>query len=367
MAGRAAHAAPARTAELGPSSAPAADGDGAVRFPTLPVATAAFVDSLVAKSPRTAALYRSALARFAEFLRAEGRDPEALATDGLDGAVLERFYIWLLTRRGREARRTAVTYVAGVRAFLAFADRRQWLRPGLSYERLKAGVRALIGHVPYPSPRIDEAIARVITYAHAQPVPPPDGRTDQARLTALRDRAILSTLYGTALRRAELAGLNRADVQDGRAAEAVITGKGGKERLVFFDPEALAAIRAYLEARQDGYRPLFLRHDDGRGRPARGGENYRLSGHAIWAIVTRYGRRAGVELTPHHLRHLRARVLLNGGMSLSLLQDLLGHASPETTKRVYAQHSPAHLREAVAQYGLSAQEVARSAAGPPQA
>jgi len=44
-------------------------------------------------------------------------------------------------------------------------------------------------------------------------------------------------------------------------------------------------------------------------------------------------------------------------MSLSLLQDLLGHSSPDTTKRIYAQHSQAHLRQAVAQYNLSAEEV----------
>ena len=51
--------------------------------------------------------------------------------------------------------------------------------------------------------------------------------------------------------------------------------------------------------------------------------------------------------------------MLNNGMSLSLLQDLLGHASPETTKRIYAQHSRAHLREAVAQFGTPAAEIVR--------
>ncbi len=327
-------------------------------YPTLAAATRAFGTSLVAKSPRTAANYHSALARFAEYLRDQGHNPDVMSTSELEGSVLESFYIWLLDHHGRDHKRTAVTYLSGVRAFLSYLDRHEHLHPGLSYERMKAGLRDLVGRLPYPTPRIDDAIARVVTYVTSLPVPAPQGKLDQARLTLLRDRAIITTLYGTALRRAELASLSRADVQDGRLAEAIITGKGGKERVVFFDAPSLAAIRAYLTARSDTYRPLFLRHDDARGQPTRGGETYRLSGHAVWTIVTSYGRLAGVELTPHHLRHLKARVLLNRGMSLSLLQDLLGHSSPDTTKRIYAQHSQAHLRQAVAQYSISAEEVA---------
>jgi integrase len=334
-------------------------GPAATGYPGLPEAYHAFHTSLIAKSSRTAENYAAALRRFDEFLRDTARTPEVMTTDQIDGRTLEAFYVWLLEQRGRAAKRTAITYVAGVRAFLAFLDRNGWLAPDVSYERMKAALRALIGRVPYPTPRIDEAIAHVITYVNELPLPPATPRTRQARLTLLRDRAILTTLYGTALRRAELASLNRADIQDGRAGEAIITGKGSKERIVFFDAESLAAIRAYLQERNDSYRPLFIRHDDGRGDPERGGENYRLSGHYIWVTVKRYGRLAGVTLTTHHLRHLRARVMLNNGMSLSLLQDLLGHASPETTKRIYAQHSRAHLREAVAQFGTPAAEIVR--------
>lgn len=328
-------------------------------YPPLADAMTAFSASLVAKSPRTAQNYQSALVRFSEYLRDQNCDPSVMSTAAINPAVLESFYIWLLDTRGRDHKRTAITYLSGVRAFLAYLDRHEHLPAGLSYERMKAGLRDLVGRLPYPTPRIDDAIAQVVVYVNGLPVPAPQGKTDQARLALLRDRAIITTLYGTALRRAELASLTRADVQDGRLAEAIITGKGGKERIVFFDEPSLAAIHAYLAARGDSYRPLFLRHDDARGQPTRGGDNYRLSGHAIWTIVTSYGRLAGVELTPHHLRHLRARVLLNRGMSLSLLQDLLGHSSPDTTKRIYAQHSQAHLRQAVAQYSLSAEEVAQ--------
>jgi site-specific recombinase XerD len=255
-----------------------------------------------------------------------------------------------------------VTYVAGVRAYIRFLDRRRWLHADLSYEHMKDGVRSLIGRVPYPTPRVGDEVALVVTHAASLPVPPADGKNAQARLTLLRDKAILITLYGTALRRAELSALNRADIQDGRAREGLITGKGSKERIVFFDDASLLAIRAYLQARGDTYRPLFLRHDDGRGQPGPRGERWRLSPQSVWKVVKHYGALAGVDVTTHHLRHLKARVMLNAGMQLGELQDVLGHSSPETTKRIYAPYTTQHLREAFDRYSLPAEEVARRVA-----
>ncbi|HEY3109660.1 MAG TPA: tyrosine-type recombinase/integrase, partial [Chloroflexota bacterium] len=71
---------------------------------------------------------------------------------------------------------------------------------------------------------------------------------------------------------------------------------------------------------------------------------------------------ARVEVTTHHLRHLKARVLLNAGAELAEVQDILGHASPETTKKIYAQYTKQHLREAFDRYSIPAAEVARRAA-----
>ena len=332
-----------------------ASGDG---YPTLPDAVAVFRDALLAKSPRTRTNYLSALRRFAEFLPTLGLDPQTATTDRLPAEALEQFYTWLLKTYGPAHRRTAVAYVTEVRAFFRFLDRRRWLHPALSYERLKDGLRELVGRLPYPTPRVDDAIALVVTYVKSLPVPEPNGRNEQARLTLLRDQAILLTLWATGLRRAELAQLNRADVQDGRAAEALVTGKGGRERIVFFDEPALAAIRRYLAARQDTYQPLFLRHDDGRGRPGPRGERWRLAPQSIWAVVKKYGALAGVDVTTHHLRHLKARILLNNGAQLAEVQDLLGHASPETTKRIYAPYTRQYLRAAFDRYSRSPEEIA---------
>src|SRR5918992_3476820 len=174
----------------------------------------------------------------------------------------------------------------------------------------------------------------------------------------LRDRALLRTLYATGMRREELSRLNRTDVQDGRAAEGLVTGKGNKDRAVFFDDAALEAIRAYLAARGDTFLPLYVRHDDGRGRPGPRGERWRLSPQSVWGVVKKYAALAGVDATTHHLRHLKARVLLNGGAQLSEVQDILGHASPETTKKIYAHYETQHLRDAFDRYSASLSEAA---------
>ena len=86
-----------------------------------------------------------------------GIDPDAVPTDALAADVLERFYAWLLRTYGRERRTTAVAYAAEVRAFFRFLDRRRWLHPDLSYERMKDGLRELIGRVQYKTPRVDRA------------------------------------------------------------------------------------------------------------------------------------------------------------------------------------------------------------------
>lgn len=165
-------------------------------------------------------------------------------------------------------------------------------------------------------------------------------------------------LQEAGMRREELSRLNRTDVQDGRVAEGIITGKGGKDRVVFFDEPALEAIRAYLAARADAHLPLYARHDDGRGRPGPRGERWRLSPQSVWGVVKKYGARVGVDVTTHHLRHLKARTLLKNGAQLAEVQDLLGHASPETTKRIYAPYTTQHLREAFDHFGLNPEEVA---------
>ena len=348
-------------APAGPPPLPAATG-----VPHLSDAIQAFEDGLAGRSPRTRATYASALRRFVEYLEVHGQIPTALAASALAPNVPEEYHTWLVHQYGRERRATIVTYLAALRAFLRFLDRRGWLTPAASYERLRDRLAEVVGRGQYRTPRIDRRLPLIVLLADELPLPPAeDDQLD--RLTLLRDRALLHVLYSSGMRREEVSRLNRHDLEDGWRGEALITGKGDRERVAFLDDAALHAVRAYLGAREDRFAPLFLRHDRARGQPGPAGVRYRLSPQSIWVIVKRYARLAGVQATPHAFRHTKASVLLNRGAKLSEVQDILGHASPETTKRIYAHYEVAHLREAFDRFSASATDLAAEISPPGQA
>jgi site-specific recombinase XerD len=317
----------------------------------------AFLNSLGGKSPRTYATYQSGLARFREFLQAYGQ-LEGWQPTSLGPSALEEFLIWLVRRHGRERRATVGTYSSALRAFVRFLARRAELAQGVTYEQMRANAQEVMGRGTYKTPRIDDRLPLLVTHVLSLPVPPANQRGGVKRLETLRDRALMLTLFCTGMRREEISRLDRFDVQDGWADRALITGKGDKERVVFFDERTQRAIREYLEARNDTLAPVFLRHDNHRGRSAgHGGERWRLSPQSVWVIVKQYARAVGVPATTHHFRHSKASVLLNRGASLSEVQDILGHASPETTKRIYAHYQTQHLRDAFDRYSASPEEL----------
>ena len=324
--------------------------------PSLDRAIDAFLASLAGKSLRTRATYASALRRFVEFLGNRPSSPAPQDARSLSPNMVEEYHTWLVGRYGRERRPTIVTYLAALRAFCRFLDRRGWVSPELSYERVRERLAEVVGRGQYRTPRIDRRLPIVVVRADELPLPA--APRDPGRLTLLRDRAVLHVLYSSGMRREEVSRLDRHDLEDGWLGEALITGKGDKERVVFLADEALAAVRRYLDERNDSYAPLFLRHDRARGRPGPGGIRYRLSPQSIWQIVKHYARLAGVQATPHAFRHTKASVMLNRGAKLSEVQDILGHASPETTKRIYAHYEVAHLREAFDRFSASAAELA---------
>jgi site-specific recombinase XerD len=328
--------------------------------PTLDEARTAFIGTLAGKSPHTRHTYDTGLARFADYLR-ERKISLASPPSELPGDVLERFYTWLVGTYGRASRPTCLTYVAAARAFFRFLARRGWGPRAASFEQLQAGLREVIGRGSYKAPRIDPALPRLVLAAEEAPLPSSYPENVAKRLELLRDRALLRTLFCTGMRRAEVASLNRSDLADGRNDQAIVTGKGDKERTVFFDESTLAALRAYLAERADSYEPLFVRHDRARGKPKNRGQNYRITPQTVFDTVKRYARQVGIDVSPHDFRHEKATVMLNNGASLSEIQDLLGHASPETTKRIYAHYEVSRLRQAFDRYSSSPEELARRA------
>jgi site-specific recombinase XerD len=150
---------------------------------------------------------------------------------------------------------------------------------------------------------------------------------------AARNRAIMELAYSTGLRRSELAGL---DLRDGLGEEARVLGKGRKERLVPIGEAARERLREYVAGERA---VLVCRHGESdalflslHGR--------RLSSSGISAAL-RLQMRGRVG--PHMLRRACATHMLRAGAPLAVLQKLLGHSCPSTT-RLYAAVTPEDLR-----------------------
>lgn len=156
---------------------------------------------------------------------------------------------------------------------------------------------------------------------------------DLHKLQGLRDRAVLEMLFSTGLRVAELASLN-ADDMNFKSGEIAVLGKGKRVRVVFVSRRAEWALRAYLNRRQDEFKPLFIRFKGGKTSDPKG-EDLRLTPRSIQKLVKFYARRAGLSLepTPHTLRHTFATDLLRAGADLRSVQEMLGHKNVATTQR----------------------------------
>jgi site-specific recombinase XerD len=167
---------------------------------------------------------------------------------------------------------------------------------------------------------------------------------DTSKITGLRDRAILETLFSTGLRVSELVRLNREQIDLERREFGVI-GKGSKPRVVFLSDAAADWLVRYLDAREDYFKPLFIRHDIGMN-PDRDAEKMRLTARSVQIMVSKYARMCflPVKATPHTLRHSFATDLLIAGADIRSVQEMLGHESIRTTQ-VYTHVTDRQLRE----------------------
>jgi len=158
---------------------------------------------------------------------------------------------------------------------------------------------------------------------------------------AIRDKAILETLYATGMRVTEAITLKQSNVYKDEGIVRVF-GKGSKERLVPIGKSALKWIERYLnEVRGNlskqgrGRDVLFL---NARGRP--------MSRMAVWNIVRTYTIKSGIKkaVHPHTFRHSFATHLLEGGADLRAVQEMLGHSDIATTQ-IYTHIDREYLKE----------------------
>jgi integrase/recombinase XerD len=181
-------------------------------------------------------------------------------------------------------------------------------------------------HLPQAILSVQEVEA---VLAEAEPVTP----------QAIRDRALLETLYSTGIRRAEAANLKLYDVDPARGVVMVREGKGGKDRIVPIGERALAWLDRYLiEARPQlaagGHDGMFVTDYGEPANPAFVASRAKL-----------YMKYAGIKKpgSTHMFRHAMATHMLEGGADVRILQALLGHANLNTTE-IYTHVSIEHLR-----------------------
>ncbi len=158
-----------------------------------------------------------------------------------------------------------------------------------------------------------------------------------AACDCIRDLAIISTLWSTGCRRAELLGMKIEDLNWAERTVRVI-GKGDKERLVPLTPSAAKTLENYVGMRSRGPMFLVLRCSTEEGmRP--------LGPRDLGRIIKKVCLRAGIGAThPHALRHTFATHMLEGGADLITVKEFLGHSTIISTQ-VYAHTSAKFMRE----------------------
>jgi site-specific recombinase XerD len=156
-----------------------------------------------------------------------------------------------------------------------------------------------------------------------------------------RDAALLASLYGGGLRRAEAVGL---DLDAYGLAEQTLTvlGKGNKERLVYLPPGASLALDRWLELRGRSDGPLFLPINKGGRLGWR-----RLSEQAVLGVLRKRADAAGLAAcSPHDLRRTAASDLFDAGVDVGVVRRILGHANVATTLRYDRRGEEAKRRAA---------------------
>ncbi len=261
-----------------------------------------FLDQLryrLNRSENTTVNYAVDLAQFVEFLQLEG-------VEGPEGINRDRVRGFLRSLMGYGfAPTSAARKLSSVRGFTAYLT-----REGLVEQDPAAGVRG---------PKLPANLPRALAYPDVVRLleEGPGGRHAQ------RDRLMLELLYGSGLRVSEAAGLDWEDLEPEERWLRVL-GKGQKGRAVPFG-------RGVKELLQD-WRPDPVTRQ-GPVFPGERGAS-RITPRTIHRLVTQSARRVGLAgVTPHTLRHSFATHLLEGGASLRVVQELLGHESLLTTQR----------------------------------
>jgi integrase/recombinase XerC len=253
-------------------------------------------------SPHTLRNYGQDLRQFLDFLR---RDAGSLGSPQQIEPITIRSFMALRANQG-DSKATRSRKLSAIRSLFRYLAREGQItrNPG----------EAVRG------PKQERKLPTVLTADDAKRL-----MDDCIRPRSFRDQALLETLYSSGARVSEVVNLNLDDV-DLHEGIATVLGKGRKERIVPLGTHAVRALAAYRRSLPAGTvsGPLF--------RNQRGG---RLTTRSVERLVAKAARDLPnfPSLSPHGLRHSFATHLLDGGVDLRAIQELLGHVSVSTTQR----------------------------------
>ncbi|MGH3505296.1 MAG: tyrosine-type recombinase/integrase [Nocardioidaceae bacterium] len=289
-----------------------------------------------AASPRTVASYRDAMKLLLTWLRdSEAIAPERLRLADIDRPRILRFLDWLEAERGCSAA-TRNQRLAVIKSFCRYTAVEQ-------PDHLDQVTQILaIRQKKTPAPQLGHLSGDEVKALLAEP--------GTAGARALRDTALLALAYDTAARVQELCDLDVADIRRSDPVTVTIRGKGSKIRYVpVMDPTA-RLLTDYLQRRDPhpglgaDTDPLF--HGPKHSRLTRSGLAKLLARHvnSVRARDPNWG--PGLPVTPHTLRRTRAMHLVQAGVNLIYIRDLLGHADVSTTE-IYARADAEAKRRAI--------------------
>jgi integrase/recombinase XerD len=274
-------------------------------------------------SPNTIRSYRDTFILLLRYLR-DVRDlpVEKITMTTLDAPTIVAFLEYLQTER-QCSPRTCNQRLAAIHAFARYVH-------GEAPDHLLAMQRVLA----IPSRRF---VRKPVGYFEAADLGVVLAQPDATSATGRRDAVLLSVLYDTGSRCQELLDLRVKDLRLDAPAHVRLTGKGRKSRIVPLMASTVALLRGDLEAQRlvepdAGDRPVFAGRN---GAPmSRSGLRYLLAKHVQPAASSRTAFPSKVG--PHTLRHSKAMHMLQAGVPLVIIRDILGHVDVKTTE-VYAR------------------------------
>jgi len=285
--------------------------------------------ALQRRAPLTAKTYRYEIQIFLDWLEGEKLKPE---TAGLDDITR-----YLAQRRESDGidSRSAAKAISALRSFSRFLENEGPEKGSCDGPNNLSAFASLLQiprrHDRLPEVHRKEDVDRLLsTIAAETPL-------------GIRNRALYELIYSAGLRVSEAVCLNTDDIFISKNL-ARVRGKGSKERLVIFGPEAVFWLKRYLNE----VRPKLLGRGNGKALFL-GKSGKRLSRKGIWKNYSALAIKAGLSTKLHALRHTFATELLAGGADLRSVQELMGHAEISTTQ-IYTHMDTARLSDSHRKY-----------------